>query len=135
MANRHISGEVCPLCEDKLKDSHPTLVFWFRKIKSQFKDCHISWTFRDEKWQNWAYDNKKSKLRWPNSKHNKMKDGKPESQAMDLFQLRADKLAGFAISYFRAIYAYLSSQNASVTWGGLWKQFPDGDHFEIKDLS
>ena len=55
---------------DKLKECHPDLVRLMLRV-DQIYPIHVICGFRGEKDQNHAFENKKSKLQYPNSKHNK----------------------------------------------------------------
>lgn len=127
MSLHHTHDPVCPLCDDKVKQAHPTLQEWWGKIKAQFPDAHLSWTFRGEEDQELFFREGKTRARWPNSKHN----AEP-SLAMDLFQLRTDNVAGWPKPWFEAISFWLGKQNAPIEWGGTWKTIGDGDHFQLK---
>lgn len=132
MSYHHVEGVAsCPLCELKLKDAHPLMVGFFRDyVKAKFPQAHISWTFRDEKNQNDCFASGKSKLRWPLSKHNALADGKPCARAIDLFMIVKGQ-ALWPESFFRQVADLCEEEELPIYWGGNWKKFPDGDHFEL----
>jgi peptidoglycan L-alanyl-D-glutamate endopeptidase CwlK len=77
--------------------------------------------------QDKAFAEKKSKVRWPNSKHNK----KP-SLAMDCVPVPLD---WNDIASFRNMASHMKAAarkvGVSIKWGGDFKGFFDGPHFEI----
>lgn len=130
----HVNGDpYCHLCAIKMRDAHHTIVFWFEEIKRQFPETHCSWTFRDQYYQDILYQTGKSRIRWPQSKHNAMRGSVPESRAMDLFRLNEWGFAEFSRFYYRDIADWVSKQNAPLIWGGSWPSFPDLDHFQLAD--
>lgn len=112
-----------------MAEAHPDIVHWFGVIKAKFPDCHVSWTFRSKEWQDKAVFEGKSKLKWPNSYHNHMENGKPCSRAMDLFQLHPEYIALFPKHYFRKIWDFIVDQKIPLGWGGEWGW--DADHFQM----
>src|SRR5687768_11435850 len=64
---------------DKLATCHPDLRVLFNEVIKHF-DCTISDGHRGEAAQNKAFDEGKSKLRWPNGNHNKL-----PSMAVDVY--------------------------------------------------
>lgn len=128
----HANGsDHCASCELKLRDAHPRLVEWFRLIKANHPDAHLSWTFRDEASQEQAVREGKSKLHFPKSAHNAMRDGKPCARAMDLFQLDQAGKAQFQRPWYVALAKELESRCAPLIWGGHWKSLGDLDHLEL----
>lgn len=121
----------CPSCDEKLSQAHPKLIDWFKQVvKPSFKDCHVSWSFRDQYNQNQMVAMGKSKLAWPKSKHNFMdENGNPLSLAIDLFELSSNGMASWPWKYFKDISALITDE---MEWGGNWKKFPDSDHYELK---
>lgn len=83
---------------------------------------------RNEKDQLIAFQENKSKLLWPNSKHNKW-----PSQAFDLVPHPVDwkninrfyMLAGVILSIANRL-------EINLMWGGFWKEFKDYGHFELQ---
>ena len=94
----------------------------------QVMDFSVVCGHRDKKDQMIAYQENRSKLVWPKSKHNKM-----PSEAMDLIPYpegytniyKFYKLAGI-------ILAVAKLNNIEITWGGDWKSFKDYPHFQIE---
>ncbi len=121
---KHSRRQPCPLCEKKLKDGHETLVKAFKAVVSAYPNAHVSWTFRSEQEQNEAHKRGASRLKWPDSKHNK----KP-SLAMDLFQIRDDGVASWDLAFFKACAELL--RPTGIKCGLDWERFKDPPHFEV----
>jgi peptidoglycan LD-endopeptidase CwlK len=83
--------------------------------------------FRNEEDQNKAFDEGKSKLRWPHGNHNK----KP-SRAVDVVpwpldwgdRAKFDELA-------EVVKRHAKRLDIKVSWGGDWKTFLDLPHWEL----
>lgn len=129
---KHINIATCPACESKKTQLCADMSHWFDMIRFRFLDAHLSWAFRDQQSQNDAFRDGKSKLPWPKSKHNvTTKDGKPASEAFDLFKLAEDGKALFPVEYYLGLDLYFKSKMAPIRWGGEFTKF-DFDHFELK---
>lgn len=87
-------------------------------------NVHVSWTHRGEQEQNDAFARGASRIKWPDSRHNKT-----PAEAMDLFQLRDDGVASWEISFFKACADILRPMG--IKCGFDWKKFRDAPHFEI----
>ena len=123
---KHTGGD-CALCAEKLKDAHPILQEAFPRIKYQFPECHISCTFRDQFAQDVAFNTGHSRLKWPDSPHNKR-----PALAMDLFQIRmSDKLPLWSTEYYRQIADFCKLNRFNIFWGGWWLRFKDAPHFQV----
>lgn len=131
---KHTNETTCVSCEQKLISVHPYLRDWFHRLKLDHLDLHISWGFRDKENQDKAFSEGKSKLKWPDSKHNKMKDGVPCSEALDLFQL-VNGQAVFDKVFYGTLATKCKKNLDDIAWGGLWKSLGDFDHFEYHELS
>lgn len=118
----HTSDPVCALCEQKLEQAHLELGSWFRDLKSRNPNVHVSWSFRDQASQEQAFSDRKTKLHFPLSAHNKT-----PALALDLFQIN-DK--GQAI-WEPVFMAKVAQESPALKWGGNWKSLGDNDHFEI----
>lgn len=127
----HTHDLVCPGCQDRLTEAHPYMVDWFNCQKLSFPDLHTSWVFRDEASQNAAFDSGASKLRWPDSKHNKMIDSKPYSEAIDIFQLSPTHGAIFDPGYCLKVREASVLGGFKLRWGGDFKEIGDQCHFEL----
>ena len=115
--------------------THPVLQQWFASMKVKFPDAHISSSYRGEAEQNRLFEEKASRLKFPESKHNATSfDGSPQSRALDLFRLEG-KHARFPMEWYKAIYEWSDRKGFPVAWGGSWATWKDGPHFELEDLS
>ena len=129
--NHHTNEPVCPLCDFKLKTAHPYLGLWFRKLKARYPSAHISWAWRGQIDQDKFFDEGKTKVRFPHSKHNNMKGSLPYSLALDLFQEDDDGNARFSPLWYAKVNAENEAEKEPIVWGGRFKHLGDGDHFEL----
>lgn len=128
----HSPGPECPSCENKLQQAQPALADWFRmRIKPNFPDAHISWSFRDEENQNECFANGSSHAPWPKSPHNYAENDVPRSKALDLFQLTHDNKALFPPSFYRDITALTEASGDPIKCGLKNPELGDHDHFEL----
>lgn len=108
---------------EKLSTCHPDLGRVFNEVVKSF-DCVIIEGHRGQEAQHAAFISKKSKLDWPNGKHNKV-----PSLAVDAapYPLDWNDLRRFA--YFAGYVLGVANQmGIKLRWGGDW----DRDH-ELKD--
>lgn len=109
----------------KLATAHPDLQRLFNAVIAKM-DCSILCGHRDQAAQDEAYETGKSKLQWPNSKHNAV-----PSLAVDAapYPLDWSNLAAFS-----ALAVVVKSTAAElgivIEWGGDWKM-RDCDHFQL----
>ena len=90
-------------------------------------DFEVICGHRNEKDQNQAYEDGKSKLKYPNSKHNII-----PSLAVDLAPRPIDWSNKEAFCHLAGIItATAHSLGYTVKWGGDWHTFKDYPHFEI----
>ncbi len=110
----------------ELATAHPDLQKLFNEVIKHF-DCSVICGHRGREDQDKAFAEGKSKLKWPNSKHNKT-----PSLAVDVVPFPIDwenenefhKLAG-------VVDAVALQMNIKVKWGGSWKKFKDLPHWEL----
>ena len=123
----------CPSCEAKLLTAHPDLVEWFHvRVKPNFPTFHISWAWRGKEDQEKFVTEKRSKLHYPFSPHNKCDDrGKPCSMALDLFEQVGGK-DFYPISMYHRIQELIEEHNDHIEWGGRWHTIGDSDHFQLE---
>lgn len=128
MAVRHTNSITpCPKCEEMLAVAHKDLQIWFRNlVKPKFTQAHISCSFRNKEDQEDAFLDGKTKLHWPNSKHNKT-----PAEALDLFQLDYNGMACWPWAFFRDIAKASDETRAQIEWGGVWTKLGDANHYEI----
>lgn len=127
---KHVNGtQDCPACHEKLLLAHPDLSEWYlKKVKPAFPLCHVSWSYRDQKSQEQAFLDGKSKLHFPNSPHNKT-----PAMALDLFELSLNGMASWAYGFFRDIAALVNADHDPIFWGGNFAHLMDFDHFELRE--
>ncbi len=114
MPLHHTASPICPLCDEKLKTADARIAKWFRQIKSEFPDLHISCAYRGKKEQEEAVAGGKSRAHFPMSKHNHTTEtGVPCSLALDVFQLK-DHAAWFDKAYFKSISEHEITRNAGI---------------------
>ena len=114
--NHHSNNSECLLCNEKLTTADPKIAEWFLQIKKEFPDVHISWAYRNKGDQDKMFAEGKSRTRYPHSKHNLEVDGRPCSQALDLFKLKEGK-ALFPHKFYSTIYDYSKKMGYSINWG------------------
>lgn len=87
--------------------------------------------YRTKDEQDYAFEHGKSKLQWPNSKHNQN-----PSLAVDLAPVPIDwnNLTRFK-ELADIVLMVADKQGVKLTWGGDWKRFRDLPHFELADGS
>ena len=106
-------------CDKRLQDLFNEVI--------KYLDITIICGQRGEIEQNQAYDEGNSKLRFPDSKHNKT-----PSLAVDvaIYPIDYSNIRSF---YYLAGYvqAIADRLGTPIKWGGSWKNFPDYDHWEL----
>lgn len=115
-----------------MKTCHIDLQTLFKTVVHHV-DCSVLCGHRDETAQNMAYNAGNSKLKWPESKHNK----KP-SMAVDVvpYPINWDDIEGFhffggyVLGVAEMLY-YHGLMIHRVRWGGHFDGFFDGPHFEL----
>lgn len=122
-----------------LSTCHEDLQTLFNEVIKEI-DCSVICGFRDKEEQDAAFNSNKSKLAWPNSKHNYV-----PSLAVDVAFYPIDWSNTKQFYYFGGyVMSLANSLNKSlaikyhVRWGGNWKrdhdvtqQFNDLVHFEL----
>ena len=119
--------------ESNLMTCHPDLITLFREVLIAY-DCTIICGHRNKEDQEKAFMGKKSLLRYPKSKHNKI-----PSLAVDVAPYPIDwddiqRFKDFA-SHVKAVRNRLTSEkkiSSLILWGGDWDTFKDYPHWEIK---
>lgn len=128
----------------KLEDAHPLQqALWSEVIK--VIDCTIIETFRDKVRQDRLFDQGKSRVKWPNGKHNSL-----PSIAVDVApyyidspHVRWNKESLYRWYYFAGIVKGIAvKMNIPIRWGGDWdmdtyvrdQRFNDLPHFELVNL-
>ena len=121
---------------DRLHDCHPLLqMVMLAAIKKT--DFSVICGFRGEKEQNEAYASGNSKLKWPQSKHNK----KP-SEAVDIVPYpvdwndikRFETLGQIVLQTWETDVAEEDRAGWELVWGKNFKGLVDYPHFELRRL-
>lgn len=123
----------------RLRTCDPLLVTLFERVISRDDlpfDLTILCGHRTQADQDAAFKSGASKLKWPKSKHNSV-----PSRAVDVAPW-----VGGAVSWDWAHYKKLAplvkaewgqmvaeglTAGANLQWGGDWRKFPDGPHWEL----
>ena len=121
--------------KNRLATCHEDLQDLFNEVIKHV-DCSILEGHRDKERQNKLYDEKKTKVRYPNGRHNAS-----PSRAVDVVPYPIDwndrerfhLFAGFVLGIAK-------SMEINIRWGGDWNQnfevddnqFDDFPHFELK---
>lgn len=122
----HDDSENCGLCFAKLREAHPYLVSWFWRKKKQHPNMHVSWAYRNAEDQNEAFAEGKSKLKYPQSCHNKQ-----PAQALDIFLIDNDGMARFPVKFYTLLNAENEAESLPLQWGGTFKSLGDYDHWQL----
>jgi len=135
MTLHHEAGPKCPLCDWKLTSAHLDLAQWFWRVKAKYNNAHVSWAYRNAEEQAQAFEAGRSRVLWPNSKHNHTDEkGNPCSLALDLFLLDEDGVARFTKPWYSKVNSDNLANKEPIEWGGGWLGYPDADHFQLKIL-
>jgi peptidoglycan L-alanyl-D-glutamate endopeptidase CwlK len=121
------SGPSCAGCDERLLQGHETIQKFFHELKILFHDLHCFTVYRNEEDQNNAFIAKASRLKYPNSKHNKI-----PAEAIDLFQINEQRKAVFDPMFYAKVNAKAKELGFELEWGGEWKTLKDFPHFQLK---
>jgi len=113
---------------DKLVTCDERLQILFNEVVKTF-DCTILDGHRGEKEQNEAFNSGRSKAKYPQSRHNSY-----PSMAVDCvpYPINWDDLPRFH-RFAGFVQATGIQMGIKVKWGGDFKGFFDGPHFQIED--
>lgn len=104
---------------DRLQSCDERLVVLFERVVELY-DCTILVGHRGKAEQNEAFRTGKSKLEWPNSKHNDL-----PSLAVDVAPYPIDWYDKLRFYHFAGfVLGVAAEQGTRIRWGGDW----DGDH-------
>lgn len=110
----------------RLKSCHPDLQCLFLAV-IRVADCSILCGHRGEQDQNAAFEAGNSKLKFPESKHNKT-----PSLAVDVAPWPIDWKDENKFKAFSETVKMVASQlDIKVKWGGDWEDFRDYPHWEL----
>jgi len=118
--------------EVNLAQCHNDLQIIFNEVIKHV-DCSVLCGQRGEKDQNEAYRSGKSRLEFPQSKHNKV-----PAMAVDVVPYPIDwnnnerfiRFGEFVLGVASTLYDLNMIEN-KISWGGDWQKFKDMPHFEI----
>ena len=119
----------------RLGSCHPNLQRVFNKVVKDF-DCTVLCGHRGKEDQNKAFEEGRSKVKYPNGRHN----AKP-SNAVDVAPYPVDWEDRERFSYFAGfVLATAKSMGIELRWGGDWDMdyevsdnvFDDLPHFELR---
>lgn len=132
---KHTVEGKCPSCDEKLDTAHIYLKNWFlTEVKPFWPEAHVAWAFRNKEDQNFFFSQGKTMLKWPTSPHNcTLPDGTPCARALDLFEMNKMKIARFSPAFYVTLNAANESKGLEIHWGGKFKAFGDGDHFQLSN--
>ena len=128
--------EFSPKSTLKLRMCHPDLQELFRKVVERI-DCTILQGHRTQAEQDMYFATGKSKVKWPDSKHNSF-----PSRAVDVAPYPIDWEDRERFTYFAGVVMGIAHENnIKVRWGGDWNmdnnlsnnRFDDLVHFELID--
>jgi len=116
-----------------LLQCHTDLQTLFNEV-IQFTDCSVICGHRGEKEQNEAFAKNFSKVKYPNSYHNKI-----PSMAADVVPYPIDwqdkkkfvEFSNFVMKVADRLYKD-GKITHRVEWGGCWKGFPDMPHYQLR---
>jgi peptidoglycan L-alanyl-D-glutamate endopeptidase CwlK len=121
----------------KLRTVHPALAaVATRALEISPFDITVVCGWRGEKEQNEAYAAGRSRVKWPDSKHNNtVGDNVPLSLAIDLAPYLGGQIPWTDSKLFHVlagvVFAAAKERNVEIRWGGFFKGFQDLPHFEL----
>lgn len=124
---------------DRLGTVQPVLAELFHRVIKRADlpfDLTVTAGHRGRAEQDAAVASGASRLRWPNSKHNKT-----PSEAVDVVPL-VNGAASWDWAHYRALAPIVKAEWAAMEaegmtlgwrleWGGDWQRFPDGPHWQV----
>tara|TARA_R110002020_G_scaffold472472_1_gene700575 strand:- start:4017 stop:4409 length:393 start_codon:yes stop_codon:yes gene_type:complete len=120
----------------RLATCHPKLQKVFKEVVKEF-DCSVICGHRNEKDQNKAFNDGRSKVKYPHGRHNAT-----PSNAIDVAPYPIDWNDRERFTYFAGyVLGIAKSMGITLRWGGDWNRnwdlkdnnFDDLPHFEIKE--
>ncbi|MHC4992700.1 MAG: M15 family metallopeptidase [Planctomycetota bacterium] len=126
--------------QDRLNTCDPRLVEIFEEVIKHW-DCTILQGVRPKEEQDEYFRTGRSKVQWPNSKHNVLNPG-DKSRAVDVAPYPIDWNDTRRFDYFAGfVQGIAASKGITLRWGGDWdsdrdqsdQTFNDLPHFEIKE--
>lgn len=120
MAKEHSWGQKSQVCRASLR---PELQLFADRLLERYEgDLSIIWGHRGQKAQHQAFITKKSRVDWPNSKHNKV-----PSDALDIVPYPIDWDDHAAFYRLHEVAVEVAEElGFIIIWGGDWDN--DGDY-------
>ena len=120
---KHENNGKCEKCNLMIYEGllHGTLSYWFKALQETYPDVHLAHTYRGKEEQNKYFREGKSKAKFGQSPHNYI-----PCLAMDIFFL----VNGKYNADLKRLKQIASEMPDGLTWGGSFKGFVDGVHFE-----
>lgn len=125
-----------------LSTAHPLLQTLGRRVIKRAdlpRDLRVLFGHRSKADQDKAFASGASKLRWPNSKHNSV-----PAVAVDIVPLEGGQVSWDWAHYHQIApiikdeWAKMQAEGltgaAVLTWGGDWRSFKDGPHWELSGV-
>jgi hypothetical protein len=128
----HKEGPECSGCSEKLKQAHPFMREWFFRKKKTYENLHVYRVWSDKEEQDRYFKEGSSKLPWPKSPHNYVRDGRPCSLALDVFLINEDGEARFPPLFYAKLNEENERDREPIRWGGTFKTLRDANHFELR---
>lgn len=128
--------------ENRLRTAHPMLQKLFRSVVKDY-DCTVLEGFRAKRRQNLLFASKRSKVQWPNSRHNRY-----PSDAVDVAPYNPKVPGGVDWENTKVFYHFAGfvedraiNMGVPLVWGGDWdadrdlddQAFMDLVHFQLND--
>ena len=108
---------------------HPKLQELFDEVLKHF-DCALTTGYRNAEDQNRAFEKRLSKLRWPDSKHNKL-----PSEAVDVYPVPISWGEKDRMVYFAGVVMGIAAmKEIKIRWGADWdrdKKPLEDDEFDL----
>ena len=113
--------------QDKLNTCHADLIRLFNEV-IKYRDCKIICGRRGKQEQDEAYADGKSQVKYPKSYHNRF-----PSHAVDAvpYPIEWENIDRF-IEFGGFVLGIAAMMNIDIVWGGNFKKFFDGPHFQKK---
>ena len=123
--------------KERLNTCHPDLIAVFNEV-IKYYDCTVTCGYRGEQEQNKAFDEGRSKAKFPKGKHNKN-----PSTAVDVYPYPIDFENYDRLSHFAGfVIGIAKTMGVDLRWGRDWKNefyakkkdtttFKDYPHFEL----
>lgn len=113
--------------KENLSTVHPDLQALFNEVIKHY-DCSVICGHRGEEEQNEAYNEGNSDAEYPNSRHNSLPSEAADVIPYPLPNWEKEQFYKLATFIFRAA----QDLGIEVEWGGHFKSFFDGPHWQLK---